>query len=543
MRITKRLLIILTILLGTGWAMSASQPEAVVWVDADTKNIPEPRERRVGFIDNFVKPQVTGRWKRHTDIGRLARMTVGAPKQAANVNALDEVPDSSWYTNRHALRHLTMAELTRGPGMAEAPDLIDATITNVKLEGVTPGLRIKDRKGDSYLIKFDSKEYPELQSGAEAISTRILYAAGYNVPENYIASIDPAKLKIGSDVKLGKEPFSRDDLAKMLQNVPRRSDGTYRVLASKFLKGVPKGAFAYVGLRGDDPNDLIPHEHRRELRGLRVIASWINHWDLKEMNTLDMYVEKGGRKFLRHYLIDFGSSLGGGKNPLEYFHGREYSFDTKNILKELFSLGLVVTPDEKSAPLVFPEVGIFSASDFDPKEWEPSVHVMPFDNMTREDAFWATRIILSFSDAELLGIVKTAHYSNPKVTEYMHRTLLARRDMVARRWLEDVNSISNFSVEAGADGVALKFDDLMVEQNVADKAEYRYEISGNATDAERRRERMTTSKRRIPLGQAFSGETKIKIWTNHDRTSSSPVTVVVYNKPGGGYGLLRIERS
>ena len=82
-----------------------------------------------------------------------------------------------------------------------------------------------------------------------------------------------------------------------------------------------------MGLRSDDPNDLIPHEHRRELRGLRVIASWINHWDLKEMNTLDMYVEEGGRKFLRHYLIDFGSSLGGGKSPLEYFHGREYAFD------------------------------------------------------------------------------------------------------------------------------------------------------------------------------------------------------------------------
>ena len=39
------------------------------------------------------------------------------------------------------------------------------------------------------------------------------------------------------------------------------------------------------------------------LRGLRVIASWINDWDLKEQQTLDMYVEEGGRKFLRRWGI------------------------------------------------------------------------------------------------------------------------------------------------------------------------------------------------------------------------------------------------
>ena len=31
--------------------------------------------------------------------------------------------------------------------------------------------------------------------------------------------------------------------------------------------------------------------------------------------------------------------------------------------------------------------------------------------------------------------------------------------------------------------------------------------------------------------------------TFREGVEGSPVTVVVYNKPGGGYGLLRIERS
>ena len=297
-------------------------------------------------------------------------------------------------------------------------DLTNAVVTRAKLEGVTPGLQLTDTRGEAFLIKFDNKDYPELQSGAEVISTKILYASGYNVPENYIAYFDPAKVTIkpGVEITEGKKkhPFTREDLTTMLQSAARRPDGTYRVLASKILKGSPKGPFAYVGLRSDDANDLIPHEHRRELRGLRVIASWINHWDLKEQNTLDMNVDQQGRKFLRHYLIDFGSSLGGGRSPTEYFHGREYVFDVPNMMKELFTLGFAVTPDEKSAPIVYPEVGLFSASDFDPGGWKTSFQMMPFENMTTRDAVWGTRVILSFSVDELRNIVEAAQYSNPK---------------------------------------------------------------------------------------------------------------------------------
>jgi len=539
MRITKRLFALLLLLLGTKWAVFASQPRDVVWVDFDARNIPEPKERKPNVYSNFLNPHFVERSKRPTDVARLARIIAGAPKQASNVNALDEVPDSSWFTNRHGLRHMTIDELVRGPDRGERPDFAGAAITSVKLEGVTPGLRLKDKKGESYLIKFDNKEYPELQSGAEVISTKILYAAGYNVPENYIASIDPAKLEIPPDVKLGKKAFTREDFTKMLQYAARRPDGTYRVLASKILKGAPKGPFGYLGMRGDDPNDLIPHEHRRELRGLRVLASWINHWDLKQANTLDMYVEEGGRKFLRHFLIDFGSSLGGGRDPMEYYHGREYEFDTVNVLKEIFTLGIYVDPAEKRAPLVFPEIGIFSAKDFDPGDWKPSVHVMPFDNMTHDDAFWATRIMLSFSEDELLKIVETAQYSNPKATDYMLRTLLDRREMVVRHWLKDVNAISSFSLETASEGVSLKFDDLVADRDAAGKVEYRYELN----DGERRTEKTTTIKPRIFLGPAFEGEMKVKIWTTRDRTSFSPVVVYVQSKPGGNYGIVRIERS
>src|SRR5215207_2858993 len=136
----------------------------VIWVDFDSRSIPEPKESGVGYYDSFFNSEFTERWKRATDIPRYVRQAVGTQKKAPNVNALDEVPDSSWYTNRHALRPMTMEQLLRGPNTGSPPDLSRATITRAKLEGVTPGLHLTDRGGESYLIKFDGKDYPELQS-------------------------------------------------------------------------------------------------------------------------------------------------------------------------------------------------------------------------------------------------------------------------------------------------------------------------------------------------------------------------------------------
>ena len=521
------------------------KPSGVVWVDYDFQTIPEPKKRDLGYYAAFFNSEATEQWKRGVDIPRYLRMAVGNSKKAANINALDEVPDSSWFTNRHALRPMTVDQLILGPNQGDPPDFSHATITKAKLEGVTPGLQITDNKGNDYLIKFDHKDYPELQSGAEVISTKVLYAAGYNVPENYIAYLHPDNLEIEEGMEVGdgdsKRALKAEDLAKMLEKAARRPDGTYRVLASKMLKGTAKGSFAWIGLRKDDPNDLIPHEHRRELRGLRVIASWINHWDMKEGNTLDMYVDEKGRKFLRHFLIDFGSTLGGGKSPMEYFHGREYAIDAGNMVKEVFTLGAFVAPDEKQAVLIAPAVGIFSAEDFEPENWTPSFHVMPFDNMTRDDAFWATRIVMSFDDAQIRRMVETAEYSDPKVTDHITRTLIARRQLIIRHWLKGVNPLGRFAVEMAENGAVLKFDDFMTGQDVKKDVEYSYEIVG-PSKGQRPKHKLVSATTRIPLGPVPAGETQVKIWTSRDK-SAEPVVVHVQRKPGGDVGIVRIVRS
>src|SRR5215204_1304018 len=42
--------------------------------------------------------------------------------RARNINTIDEVPDSNWFTNRIGTRPVTAEELTRGPVVGAPPD-------------------------------------------------------------------------------------------------------------------------------------------------------------------------------------------------------------------------------------------------------------------------------------------------------------------------------------------------------------------------------------------------------------------------------------
>ena len=42
--------------------------------------------------------------------------------RAQNLNTIDEVPDSSWFTNRIGTRQLSIEELVRGPNRRDGPD-------------------------------------------------------------------------------------------------------------------------------------------------------------------------------------------------------------------------------------------------------------------------------------------------------------------------------------------------------------------------------------------------------------------------------------
>ena len=407
------------------------------------------------------------------------------PIPARAVNTLGEPMESAWWTQRHYYKRMSAAELKAGVGAENPPAEGKWTITSAKAEGVTPGFHITDSAGTRFVLKFDPIDYPELATGADMITSKILHAAGYNVPEYYVVHFTPDRLELGDDVEFrdamgGRRKMRRQDVTQMLLNAPRDQNGSWRAIASRWLSGKPLGEFRFYGTRTDDPNDIVLHEHRRDLRGYKVFCAWVNHDDSRAINSLDMLVEENGRQFIKHYLIDFGSTLGSATNaPNSARGGGEYLWNGGSTVKQLFSLGLWVPPWAKKKYPKIPSVGNFESKVFNPETWVPEYPNAAFVNALPDDDFWAAKQVMAFTDEDIRAIVDTGEYSNPRAAEYITKTLIERRDKIGRAFFAAVLPVDRFEVRDGK----LVFEDLEVKHGFVDERNHkvRWSSFNNAT--------------------------------------------------------------
>ena len=454
-------------------------PAPPVSVDDDRNTIPEPQERHVSSVSDYFSSMIVRPAAKQLNIPRDLLQLFRSPKEAENVNELDEIPDSSWFTNRNFWHPSSSDMFGQGPVQpGHVPDAGPWKVTKCKTEGVMPGFRIRDQKGDSYILKFDPPRYLELSTAVDVIASKFLYAAGYNVPENFIVVFDQNILVPEPNlVCTGRQPSSSsNDLSSLLENLPRTGQGQLRAMASRFIDGKIKGPFSYLGVRGDDPNDRIRHEHRRELRGLRMIQAFLNNSDVKQLNTLDSYVEEDGRKFLKHYLIDFGDSLGSlslrPKNPND---GHHYLLDPLEIMKTTFTFGLNrrrISPDQ----IQYPSIGYIEGATFEPMQWRSNSFNPAFENMTKRDGYWAAKIIASFTNDQIEAAVHAGQYSDPDAERMLIQIMEQRRDRIADYWFRQVAPLDRFRFTS--DGMT--FDDLAIENNLdtADHVKYEIHIDG-----------------------------------------------------------------
>jgi hypothetical protein len=477
--------------------------------------------------------------------------------RAMNVNTVDEVPDSSWFVNRIGRRSMSIAELVRGPQRVESISLGGWVVWRGKPTGVQPGFRMKDPSGHQYQIEFDPPSNPEMASGAEIIGTAFYNAFGYHTVDVYLAELDPATLVIDPNAKIddpltgARRSLTRDDVDAVLRRAARRPDGRYRVLASRFADGEPRGNFRYYGTRPDDPNDVVPHEHRRELRGARVFAAWLNHDDSRGVNSLDFLTTEDGRTYIRHYMFDFGSILGSGTVFAQRHRaGNEYILEWKPGWLTLASLGLYTRPwMHIDYPDVPPSIGRFEGDAFDPLKWKPEYPNPAFENMRADDAFWAARIVSKFSDEAVGAIVGAAKFSDPRASEYLTATLIKRRDKVVSAWLAGVNPLVDFALDANGE---LTFANAAVQARAATPAsEYRvvWARFDNATGrAEAAGEPMTTREARVRVPEALRADEpafiEVRVSALHPQHPSWATPVVVhFRRQDGGWALVGVTRG
>ena len=392
------------------------------------------------------------------------------------MNTLGEVSDSDWFTNRIGSKPMTIAEMVEGTGTEHAPSTDKPwTVVSGKNEGITPGLVIRHSAGRTYFLKFDPATNPEMASAADLVGSKFFYALGYNVPENYIVYFDRKQLVLDEKTKYksidGNEgPMTDKDLDVVMARVPQNADGRYRALASLSIPGEIIGPFRYHGTRKDDPNDIVDHDKRRDLRGLFVFAAWLNHTDTKSINSLDSVVKDAdGTPFVRHYLIDFGAILGSdsfqAKDPRA---GHAYFVDLKEARWQALSLGLYLPAWLRARYRKIPAVGNLDYQTFDPPHWRNNYPNPAFDLRTPGDTYWGAKKVMAFTDEAIRALVQTAEYSDTQAAEWVAECLIQRRDRIGRAFLDEVLPLEGFAVTRGK----LIFEDLAVRYRMRQPKEY-----------------------------------------------------------------------
>ena len=521
--------------------------EPPVWHVADAAPIPKAPEERVYNrtlyqTDSFV-------------VRRLTRvLDVIEPLRAQDINSLDEVPDSTWFTNRIGLREMTAEELRRGANLDPSPaESLPWTITGAKTGGLSIGFEFEDAKGDKYLLKFDEGSRPEMETGAHVIGQRLLWAAGYNVPQDYLAFIRREDIVVSPKATaknaLGKkQKLTVEQLDKALERMYRTPDGKFRVLASRYLPGKPVGPYSREGRRGDDPNDRIDHEKRRSVRGEVPLFAWINHTDIQEDNTLDVFI----KDHVVHYLIDFGKAFGVMNNSNNWKTvGYTNRLDLSIALRTLFTFGLWDRPWDNIDDKGIKGIGLFEADHFDPGTWRINAPYWPFDEADATDTYWGAKIAMRFTKEQITAAVGEAHFSDPRAAPYMIATLLERQRRVGRYWLDQVSPLDRFTIEPVGDRARLCFDDLARTYGLqAATSRYSAEVFDAAGAVLVPRVSLAPSATgghictdAVPLGGDAAHYTIVKLAVSRNARGLPPVSVHLARTKTGALDVIGIRRN
>jgi hypothetical protein len=395
----------------------------------------------------------------------LARVFAVDPAgRAVNVNALDEVPDSAWFTNRLGVRKPPRDELLRGAcdptamldGEQAAPG--SWVIDKGKPNGATPGFRIRIGK-QKFMLKTDQKSQPERPSAASAIGAALYHAVGFNTSCEQIVYFHPRVLSLkagltATDNSGVERSFDEAALEKVLANATRRGE-LLRMQASAWLPGYLLGPFRYEGTRDDDPNDVIPHEDRRDLRGGRLLAAWLNHFDAREQNTMDSWIatnpgaDDASPGFIRHYYLDTSDSFGSewDWDGISRRLGRSYLLDFGDIGYDFITFGTTKRPWERAARTKgYEDFGYYHYRDFDPDAWKNEYPNPAFSRATEHDNAWMARILSRFDRADLEALVTLGKFSRPEHSAYLTEALEQRLRRIVDRYLFRLSPLADVRV-------------------------------------------------------------------------------------------------
>jgi len=182
--------------------------------------------------------------------------------------------------------------------------------------------------------------------------------------------------------------------------------------------------------------------------------------------------------------------------------------------------------------------------EFDPGRWKTQLHYDVFKRMTVGDAFWASKIIMAFTDDEIRALVATGKYSLADDEQFLADMLIVRRDIVANHWFSRVTPLDVIQLFQVGNGYELRFEDLSVKYGFesAEGTQYRFRGTGM--------KKGTTTARSISLDpNLFEGKgvvtIKIQVKRGGDGAWSKPPVEIKLAKQGDSdvYQIVKIDHG
>lgn len=402
--------------------------EPVIQTRDDRRDSPVPQKTDYDFVEDAVHS--TGRLpvNEYLDFRRTPR--------SGDVNALDEVPASAWFTPRLGYKELAPADILKGPTQIGPPQL-PMTVVKAKNSGNSPGFVIEDARGHTYLIKFDSDEFPGTQSTANLVSNRLFWAFGYNVPEDFLFRFKADDL----NYKLKDADALQDAEFIMMTQTPNR-EGFYTTTASLYIQGEILGPTAQTGTRKGDINDTIAHEDLRSLRALKVFGALLDHTGMRSDNSLDVHVTENNKSYTKHYLLDFGETLGvHGLEKRRNWDSHEHFFSLKDSAYKYMTLGLKVQPWERLDGSPSDYSRAYHDENFEPLEWKETWQFQPIRQSQPDDDYWAAKILSALTEDHVKTLFEATGNEDQAYIDSLFRTLLNRKEAILNAVFQSVSPL------------------------------------------------------------------------------------------------------
>jgi hypothetical protein len=201
---------------------------------------------------------------------------------------------------------------------------------------------------------------------------------------------------------------------------------------------------------------VIPHENRRELRGLRLLNAWLDRFDAREANTLDSWFsdDKGNKEsspgHVVHYHIDTSECLGSewAWDSVSRRLGHSYLVDWGDMATDFATLGIPARPWDRARKTPGRELfAYYRVEDFVPDQWKMEYPNPAFSRMTERDGAWMARILARFTPEMVRALAEMGRLSDPADTDYLAGVLEGRLERILDRYLTRLSSITAVRVE------------------------------------------------------------------------------------------------